>query len=76
MRCPHCSNDTEFDVFAVIHTTLRIEKLATGYEVYNNQNESGPDWNLDSVCKCLQCQHEGPFRTFQPSDDLLPPMSA
>jgi hypothetical protein len=38
MRCPHCSNDTEFDVFAVIHTTLRIEKLATGYEVYNNQN--------------------------------------
>jgi hypothetical protein len=34
----HCSNDTEFDVFAVIHTTLRIEKLATSYEVYDNKN--------------------------------------
>jgi hypothetical protein len=72
MQCPQCSNDIEFDVFAVIHTTLRIQKFESNYEVFDEQNESGPDWNLESTCKCLQCQHEGPFRTFNPTPDLLP----
>lgn len=70
MKCPRCGGQ-DFAVEAVDQVTAYLEVNAAGeVEQYDSKSLGHTEWDENSSCRCLICQHTGPVRDFDGEENV------